>query len=111
MIPREPPMSAQMTCPSCQTMLMLPANTPPGARIKCLKCGQITDVSRPKVVLADSADPAPPDTRPSLSKPARDGSLLCYLVPVSVILLSIFSLALPIFLAQYVLGLVVACID
>jgi HEAT repeat len=66
-------------------------------------------VSRPKV-LNDGADPAPPDARPSLAKPARGRSLLHYLLPVSVILISVLSLALPIFLAQYALGLVIACI-
>jgi flagellar biosynthesis GTPase FlhF len=102
-------MAVQTTCPSCQTKLVMPSGIGPNAKIKCPKCGQVC-VLGTKTVASERQTPAVDEKPPLARSSSAASSFLSILLPACSIIAAILSLALPIYLGQYVLGLVVACL-
>lgn len=105
-------MAAQtVACPSCQTTLALPSNIGPDAKIKCPKCGTVLGIPRKKILTPVDSQPAlAAEVRPALARPLPTTPILAYALPVCAILLALVSLALPVLIGQYILGLIIACL-
>lgn len=104
-------MTAQIACPSCQTKLAIPTEIGPTAKIKCPKCGQVIPIPSKKILVPEPELASVVEERPPLSRGSpTENPILPYLVPACSIFVALFSMALPILLGQYVLGLIVACL-
>ena len=104
-------MAAQITCSSCQTKLSLPNDIGPDSKVKCPKCGKVLVIPKKKILSPPDSQPAlAVEERPALSRNDSDTPILAYALPTGAILVALLSLALPILIGQYALGLIVACL-
>ncbi len=104
-------MPVQITCPTCQTKLGVSPDHKPPSKVKCPKCGQVIDVSQVTIPPPVPTPGAPTQVEPSnvprsIIPPWFNPNLLL----AGFIAVALLSLALPIFLRQYVLGLILASV-